>query len=114
LKKGEFKVVFKKARNSHIENQSLSMRLLTKPDQSLYLEADMEASTVETIVALVRSLDYEMDKEVRETLEAILGREVQKGTFSKWKQAAVRDGLITLKEWEECLSMKSQLEDLTL
>lgn len=100
---GLFSLVFEKARNSHIENQALNLRLLNHPNGSLRLEADAELSKLEVIVSLVRSLDYVDDNSIRGGLALKLGEEVSQSSFSRFKKKAISEGLITSVDWKKCL-----------
>ena len=100
---GGFSLTFDKARNSHIEHQALNLRLVTKDDDSLFLEADAELNKLEVMVNLVRSLDYWEDKQVGQALEDRLGEAHSQGAFSKWKRKAIAEKLIKAEEWESCL-----------
>lgn len=103
LEKGQFKLMFEKARNQHIENQAMKLTLKTLPDLSLRLEADPELSYYDVIVGLVRTRDYERDDDVRRALEVKLDKAIPQSTFATYKKAALKEELITLNDWNACL-----------
>lgn len=112
VERGLFSLVFEKARNSHIENQALNLRLLNLPDGSLRLEADAELSKLEVVVSLVRSLDFVDDNSLRAALVSKLGEEVSQPSFSRLKKKAISEGLITNNEWNQCLKDADALADI--
>jgi hypothetical protein len=111
---GLFSLVFEKARNSHIENQALNLRLLNLPNGSLLLEADAELSKLEVIVSLVRSLDFVDDNSIRGALALKLGEEVPQPSFSRFKKKAISEGLISNDDWNKCLKDANELAAIEL
>ena len=114
VERGLFSLIFEKARNNHIENQALNLRLLTMPDSSCRLEADAELSKLEVIVSLVRSLDFVDDNSIRRALTLKLGEEVSQPSFSRFKKKAISEGLITSQDWGRCLDDANDLADIEL
>lgn len=110
---GLFSLVFEKARNNHIENQALNLRLLNLQDGSCRLEADAELSKLEVIVSLVRSLDFFDDNSIRKALVLKLNEEVSQPSFSRYKKKAISEGLISNDDWNKCLDDAAELSDLT-
>lgn len=114
VERGLFSLVFEKARNNHIENQALNLRLLTLSDSSCRLEADAELSKLEVIVSLVRSLDFIDDNSIRGALADKLSEEVPQPSFSRFKKKAISEGLISNEDWNKCLKDANELSDLIL
>lgn len=114
VERGLFSLVFEKARNNHIENQALNLRLLNLPDGSCRLEADAELSKLEVIVSLVRSLDYVDDNSVRAALALKLGEEVSQPSFSRFKKKAISETLISNDDWSKCLRDANDLAAIEL
>jgi RecA-family ATPase len=106
LEKGEFSLEFQKARNDHIENTATTFNLLpTENNSGLKLQCDSAISKRETVVALVRSLEFTSDQEVSQALAVKSGDPLlATSTFSDLKKACIRDGLITKEEWKRCLT----------
>lgn len=111
---GLFSLVFEKARNNHIENQALNLRLLNLPDSSCRLEADAELSKLEVIVSLVRSLDFVDDNSIRAALALKLGEEVSQPSFSRFKKKAISEGLISNDDWNKCIKDANELAAIEL
>lgn len=109
--RGLFSLVFDKARNSHIENQALKLRLLNLEDGSIRLEADAELSKLEMIVSLVRGLDHADDNSIRAALSKKLSEEIPQSSFSRFKKRAISEGLISNEEWNRCLRDANELTD---
>lgn len=108
LHKGVFTIHFQKARNSHIDSRSIHMELKTLEDGSLRLTSDDTISKLDVIAHLVRTCEYSEDQQVSEALSKHYGEEpYNKGTFSKWKTKTLSSGLITPKEWNDCLEIAS-------
>jgi len=115
VERGLFSLIFEKARNSHIENQALKMRLKTIENGSMLLESNAELSHYEIIVSLVESRNYSDDNSIRHALIEKLGQDIPQPTFSRWKKACISENLITIETWNKCQSDAIELcEDLTL
>ena len=105
LEKGEFSLEFQKARNDHIENTATTFNLLPSEDgEGLRLQFDSAISKRETVVALVRSLEFTTDQEVAKALAEKSGDTLlPTSTFSDLKKTCFVDGLISKEEWKRCL-----------
>lgn len=105
LEKGEFSLEFQKARNDHIENLATTFNLLAEEkSKTLRLQYDSAISKRETVVALVKSLEFTTDQDVSEALAKKSGEpRLATSTFSDLKKACIRDGLISKEEWQRCL-----------
>lgn len=113
LEKGEFSLEFQKARNDHIENTASTFILLpTEDGQGLHLQCDSAISKRETVVALVRSLEFTTDQEVSRALADKSGEPLlATSTFSDLKKACFVDGLISKEEWKRCLEDAREFSD---
>lgn len=115
VERGLFSLIFEKARNSHIENQALKMRLKTLEDESMLLESNAELSHYEIIVSLVESRDYSDDNSIRAALSQKLNKEIPQPTFARWKKSCISEKLITVDVWKRCLDDAAALNcDMTL
>lgn len=103
VERGLFSLIFEKARNSHIENQALKMRLKTLDDKSMLLESNAELSHYEIIVSLVESRDFNNDNSIRAALIEKLGKDIPQPTFARWKKCCISEKLITVDTWKRCL-----------
>lgn len=103
VEQGLFSLTFEKARNSHIENQALKMRLKTLDDKSMLLESNAELSHYEIIVSLVESRDFSDDNSIRAALIEKLGKDIPQPTFARWKKSCISEKLITVDNWKRCL-----------
>jgi RecA-family ATPase len=114
LEKGEFSLEFQKARNTHIENTATTFKLSEKSDATgLCLECDGAISKRETVVALVKTLEFKTDQEVRLALaEKSGGAPLPTSTFSDLKRSCIAAGLIAKSEWDKCLLEAGELADL--
>jgi hypothetical protein len=104
VERGLFSLIFEKARNSHIENQALKMRLKTLDDKSMLLESNAELSHYEIIVSLVESRDFSDDNSIRAALIEKLGKDIPQPTFARWKKCCISEKLITVDTWKRCLN----------
>ena len=111
LERGEFSLEFQKSRNDHIDNTATTFNLLQADDGSgLLLQCDGAISKRDTVVALIRSLDYTTDNEVRLALAKKLDVEpMPTSTFSDLKKACISNGLISKTDWDKCLETAGEL-----
>ena len=110
VERGLFSLIFEKARNSHIENQALKMRLKTLHNESMLLESNAELSHYEIIVSLVESRDYCDDNSIRAALCQKLDKDIPQPTFARWKKSCISEKLITVDVWKRCLEDAAALE----
>lgn len=111
LERGEFSLEFQKSRNDHIDNTATTFNLLQANDGfGLLLQCDGAISKRDTVVALIRSLDYTTDNEVRLALAKKLDVEpMPTSTFSDLKKACISNGLISKTDWDKCLETAREL-----
>ncbi len=110
VERGLFSLIFEKARNSHIENQALKMRLKTIENGSMLLESNAELSNYEIIVSLVESRDYCDDNSIRVALSEKICKVIPQPTFARWKKSCISEKLITVENWKKCLTDAAALD----